>query len=151
MKKLILALVLLSAALTLGAQTSPANGNFYHFAFIDTLNASESLTFQHTDRRTGRALDIPGDFGYSFIVRSDSISGATGGTVTIQVSNSSASVSAANAIWATIGSTHTIDGATAQIFLSEGVVRARRIRVLITAPGGTQVTALKVQGALKRL
>ena len=149
MKKLILALLLFSAALTLGAQTSPARGNFYHFAFVDTLGNASSKTFIHTDTRTGRTLDIPAPFEYSFVVRSDSLSGATAGTISIQVSNSSANVTDANAIWATVD-TGTIDGTAPQFFAFEGVVRARRIRVLITSPAAAQSTLLRVQGALKR-
>ena len=133
-------------AIELSGQTNAARGVIYTINVdTDTLGTSTTLTYEFQEK--GRAVDFPTTgWEYSFIVQADSISGANAGTVALQVSNSLAT---STPVWVTID-TDTIDGATTQVFTYDGVMRYRRIRLLITSPSGTRRTDITVDAVAKR-
>jgi hypothetical protein len=133
-------------AIGLSGQTNSAKGIIYTInADTDTLGTSTTLAYEFQEK--GRAVDFPtAGWEYSFIVQADSISGANAGTVALQVSNS---LGASTPVWVTID-TDTIDGATAQVFTYDGVMRYRRIRVLVTSPSGTRRTDISIDAVAKR-
>ena len=130
----------------LSGQTNSAKGVIYTInADTDTLGASTTLAYEFQEK--GRAVDFPtSGWEYSFIVQADSVSGANAGTVALQVSNS---LGASTPVWVTID-TDTIDGSTAQVFTYDGVMRYRRIRVLVTSPAGTRRTDISIDAVAKR-
>lgn len=141
-----LVFVLLMFAAVLSAQTNSAKGVIYTInTDTDTLGTSTTLTYEFQEK--GRAVDFPtAGWEYSFIVQADSISGANAGTVSLQVSNS---LGASTPVWVTID-TDEINGATAQVFVYDGVMRYRRIRLLVTSPSGTRRTDIAVDAVAKR-
>jgi hypothetical protein len=148
MKRIIFSFVMVAFTVSLMAQAAPAKGILYSYksSGTDTLGASTTLTFQYTEGT--REVDFVTLWDYSWTVKSDSISGAdNAGTVALQVSNSPASV--ASPLWVTVD-TETIDGAADQFFVFEGVLNARRMRLLITSPSGTRATVVNVEGAVKK-
>lgn len=145
MKKfLFFALMLFTVSVV--AQTNAARGVIYTInEDADTLGTSTTLTYEFQEK--GRGVDFPtAGWEYSFVVRADSISGANAGTVALQVSNSPG---ASSPVWVTID-TDTIDGATPQVFAYDGVMRYRRIRVLVTSPSGTRRTDIAIDGVMKK-
>lgn len=144
--KNVLFLALLFFAIGLSGQTNSAKGIIYTInADTDTLGTSTTLTYEFSEK--GRAVDFPtAGWEYSFIVQADSISGANAGTVALQVSNS---LGASTPVWVTID-TDTIDGSMAQVFTYDGVMRYRRIRVLVTSPSGTRRTDISIDAVAKR-
>lgn len=133
-------------AIGLSGQTNSAKGVIYTInTDTDTLGTSTTLTYEFQEK--GRAVDFPtAGWEYSFIVQADSVSGANAGTVSLQVSNS---LGASSPVWVTID-TDEINGATAQVFTYDGVMRYRRIRLLITSPSGTRRTDIAVDAVAKR-
>lgn len=144
--KNLLVFALLMFATVLSAQTNSAKGVIYTInTDTDTLGTSTTLTYEFQEK--GRAVDFPtAGWEYSFIVQADSISGANAGTVALQVSNS---LGASTPVWVTID-TDEINGSAAQVFVYDGVMRYRRIRLLITSPSGTRRTDIAVDAVAKR-
>lgn len=164
MKKL---LFLLLFPVWLGAQTSPAMGNLYeiHTDGTDTLvdysndtmivssdtlivtgNDTIIFSFQHDN---GNDLDFTRLFEYSITVTVDSVFGdsvGVDGLASLQISNSENDDTTPT--WITIDS-DALDGTVSQLFMYEGYLRARRLRVLCTAPTGRIVTIVHVDGSAK--
>ncbi len=140
--------VLLLMPFLLFSQTTPSKDNLYEIVSsgTDTLATSTTLTFEF--EKNDVAIDFTNLYEYSFTVTSDSISGANAGTVALQVSNSANDDTSPT--WFTYD-TETIDSAPQQIFHFEGLIRSRRIRLLITSPSGTRVTIVTVEGTAKRV
>lgn len=83
-----------------------------------------------------------GNWTYSVMIVSDSISGSNAGTVYLQVSNDGYT-------WYN-AQTLTLDGATQQKTLYEGVLYAVRMRVYQITPSGTRVTAVRVKAGMRK-
>jgi hypothetical protein len=148
MKNLLIFSISLMLSVSLMGQATPAKGVLYSYksSGMDTLTASSTITFQYTEGT--REVDFIGLWDYSWTVKSDSISGAdNAGTVELQFSNSPQS--AANPLWVTYD-TEVIDGTADQFFIFEGVLYARRMRLLIKSPSGTRATVINVEGAVKK-
>lgn len=128
-------------------QTVPAKDALFIFTSsgTDTLVASDTIIFEFTDAK-GKSLDFTGRYEYSWVIKTDSISGANAGTIAVQIANDNDN----SPVWFTT-STGTIDGPGTQLFSAEGTLRARRHRILITSPSGTRKTVVNAYGAAKRL
>ena len=127
-------------------QTNPAKDALITFTSsgTDTLGASDTLIYEFKDAK-GKVLDFTALYEYSWIIKTDSISGANAGTIYVQVANDNDS----SPVWFTTSS-GAIDGAGTQLFQAEGLLRARRHRILIISPSGSRVTIVNAYGAAKR-
>jgi hypothetical protein len=108
-------------------------------------NADTNVVYLLTDSRGKQGI-----WSYSVHVVSDSISGSTAGTCVLQTSNNGIHwVTAAN-IYTATSQTLTLNGATQQAALWEGVLYARRIRIYqITS--GTQVTSVRIKAFMRKI
>lgn len=79
---------------------------------------------------------------YSVHIVSDSLTGSTAGTVTLQGTND-------GVVWYTISSL-TLDGAAQQSQVWTGTLYARRVRVYAITPSGTKTTRYRVKAVLKK-
>lgn len=141
MKKNFIALSLLFALALLAA---PAQAQrVFDFYKTDTITNQDTITVLTTQNGGPSNIDVP--YYYSVNILSDSLSGATGGTVYLQVSNDRAGTVWYNA------QTLTLNGATQQTALYEGILYARRMRVYIISPSGSQSTKVQVYGLCKRV
>lgn len=127
------------------AQTKPAKDALISLVAVDTLNASDTLIFDFKDSKNN-SLDFTGRYEYSFIIQTDSISGANAGTIAVQIANDNDT----SPTWFTTSSA-TIDGAGTQLFSTEAMLRARRLRLFVTSPSGDRVTIVRVYGTAKKL
>ena len=105
---------------------------------------STRLTNQHTNIVTllNSTKGKSSNWQYSVMVVSDSISGSNAGTSYLQVSNDGYT-------WYN-SQTLTLDGATQQKTLYEGVLYAVRMRVYQITPSGTRVTAVRVKAVMRK-
>lgn len=111
----------------------------------DTLNASETI-YQYpngTSVSTSRRFTALG--ALEILVRVDSLSGATGGTMTLQTCNDLNCDE-----WYDAG-TLTINGSTTQYYRFEDTLFVpTRFRLKYVAPGGTQATKVKATYSFKK-
>lgn len=109
-------------------------------------NQDTNIVYLLTDARGKTGL-----WAYSVHIVSDSISGATGGTVVLQTSNDGVYWRTAQNIYTETAQTLTLDGATQQTALWEGVLHSRRIRVYQITPSSTQVTSVRVKAFMRKI
>lgn len=81
-------------------------------------------------------------YGYSVHIVSDSLTGSTAGTVTLQGTND-------GVVWYTISSL-TLDGAAQQNQVWTGTLYARRLRVYAITPSGSKTIRYRVKAVLKK-
>ena len=109
-------------------------------------NQDTNIVYLLTDSRGKQGI-----WSYSVHVVSDSISGATGGTCVLQTSNNGTHwVTAAN-IYTATSQTLTLNGATQQTALWEGILYARRIRIYQITPSSTQVTSVRIKAFMRKI
>ena len=108
-------------------------------------NADTNVVYMLTDSRGKQGL-----WAYSVHVVSDSISGATGGTLVLQTSNNGTYWRTAQNIYTETAQTLTLNGATQQTALWEGVLYARRLRIYCIT-SGTQVTSVRIKAFMRKI
>lgn len=138
--------LLLCIAFTATAQSSK-NPFLTKVSTGDTLETSTTLLYDYNSL-LANSQDFAREWAYSLTVVADSVSGANAGTITLQVSDTPASVAAASADWVDLD-TDTIDGTGSSIFYYSGTLNARRLRLKVTSPSGTRKTAIRVNATLK--
>lgn len=118
----------------------------------DTLGSSSTFTYDLNALVLpgvggGNAQDFTRLWRYSITVVADSLSGATAGTISLQVSDAPATAGS-NVDWVTT-STGTINGTGQTLYYFTDTLAARRIRLRITSPSGSQSTALRIRATFK--
>lgn len=113
----------------------------------DTLSNGQSATYDLNTLLTG-GQDFARDWFVSATVTVDSLSGATGGTISYQVSNAPASATT-NIDWVEVES-QAFNGPGSTVYLIEYALHARRARVVVTA-SGVQSSALRFRATAKDL
>jgi len=142
MKQKFLFLLFFFAAILASLNTAQAQ-RVFDFYKTDTITDQDTITVLTTQNGGPSNIDVP--YYYSVNILSDSLSGANAGTVYLQVSNDRNGTVWYNA------QTLTLDGATQQTALYEGILYARRMRVYIISPAGTRSTKVQVYGICKRV
>lgn len=93
-----------------------------------------------------------GLWSYSVHIVSDSISGATAGTVVLQTSNDGIYWRTAANIYTGTAHSLTLDGATQQTALWEGILYARRIRLYAITPDATaRVVSVRMKAFMRKV
>lgn len=116
-----------------------------YFDVIDIDTIANQDTIVVTTQNNGGPVIIETPYRYSVHVVTDSLSGANAGTVYLQVSNDRNGT-----VWYNAQSL-TLDGATQQSALWEGILDARRIRVYYISPSGTRSVRVQTYASFKKL
>ena len=142
MKKTLFAL-LATLAFALAAPIAGTAQRFFDITKVDTLTNQDTIIVTTTTDRGPATMEQP--YYYSYHILTDSLSGANAGTAYLQFSNDRLGTTWYNA------QTLTIDGATQQSVLWEGICYARRARVYFITPSGTRSTRVQLYSFWKRI
>lgn len=110
---------------------------------VDTISNQDTIIVTTATSRGPVTMDIP--YYYSVHILTDSLSGSNAGTAYLQVCNDRTGTN-----WYNV-QTLTLDGATTQQVLYEGIAYARRMRVYFISPSGTRSTKVQVYGYFKKI
>lgn len=108
-------------------------------------NADTNIVYMLTDSRGKQGI-----WAYSIHAISDSISGATAGTLVLQTSNNGIYWRTAANLYTETAQTLTLNGAAQQLANWEGVLYARRLRVYCIT-SGTQVTSVRIKAFMRKI
>lgn len=116
---------------------------YFDVSDVDTLTNQDTIIVTTANNSGPTLIDVP--YYYSIHVVTDSLSGANAGTAYLQVSNDRN-----GSIWYNAQSL-TLDGATQQSVLWEGILYARRARVYFITPSGTRSVRVQTYASFKRM
>ena len=118
----------------------PASAQDYlAFSSTDTLTNAGTITRTPLPTTTAVQRAV---WDYSILVYTIQLSGTTGGTVKLQISND-------GTLWTDYGSALTLSGSSAQSIHYEGQLRARYVRLLYTG-SGTQTNQIRCRGYFRK-